>query len=783
MRWPWVVVAMGPTMALAAPERKTILAARAGAAPVIDGRLDDPAWLAATPDDRFVQRRPLEDRPPSERTEVRVLYDDAALYVGFDCADGDPDGVVARLTRRDRPIESDWVGFLVDSRDDATTGYVFRVNAAGVKFDELYFDDIMSSTDWDAVWDVATRRHAGGWTAEFRVPLSVLRFAHKPVNEWGFQAARWISRKQEEIFWSQVPRNAQAFVSLSGRLTGLSDLRPRRTFELRPYVLARATAATPSGGAFLGLTTASPDVDGSVDAGLDLKLGLTSDLTLDATVNPDFGQVEADQVILNLTRFETFFAEKRPFFLESFELFAMPVQLFYTRRIGQPRPGDAPPRILGAAKVTGKLVSRLRTGLVGAVTDERSYVVARPRWEFADGSGLGALATAMTWLDPRPEDHAAFAQGIDFMWRARPGWRVVGQAFLSEREGGAATTRTDGTVLGPGDVGFGAHLFTQAQWKRYFVRAYLQSLSPQLDLNDVGFLPQFNEHRLYGLAGLVDYQPWGPLRTYNLLPGATVAMTHDGVLTEAQAFVYTEALFENYFFLSLEPGLSYGGAYNVHETFDGSRYERVHSVTTSLVASTDARAPVVLSAQGRAGLGVDGSYDFSGKLEAALNGVPRLELSLTPEAGVNRSLRFHDASPGIYRFGRLDSAFLSFTLRGTWTFSPDLSLTSYAQLFMDRGAWSRFRVLETDVPRPTIRRDDLVPVEGMGDDFQDVSLNVNVVLRWELVPGTTLIGVFTRAQQARAPLEGERPRLTPHGLARGPTEDVLLLKLVYFLGG
>jgi hypothetical protein len=293
------------------------------------------------------------------------------------------------------------------------------------------------------------------------------------------------------------------------------------------------------------------------------------------------------------------------------------------------------------------------------------------------------------------------------------------------------------------------------------------------------------------------------LQTYQVLPGLVAATSYDGVFRDLELFVYTEALFSNYVFASLEPNVNIGATYDTLETFDGARYERVTMAGGTATAETDSRLPVVLNTTLFGFAAPDGSFEAGARGAVSLQLIPQLELSLEPEVGRTRAMRFYDCvTPAAsactiddedrtYRFARQSTTFLSFTLRGSYTFSPSLTLNAYAQLFMDRGSWDDYREIETFGKEPTIRRADLLPIAFAGDfdgdgvkddDFQDVSLNLNLVLRWEFSPGSTVIGVFTRAQQGAIDLDGRTPRLSPSGLKSGPTEDVLLLKLVYFIG-
>jgi hypothetical protein len=356
----------------------------------LDGVLDEPAWAEAEHATGFVQLRPAPGEPASERTEARVLYDGSAVYVGMRMHDSQPEAIGAALGRRDTGPESDWAQVMLDSYDDSRTAFGFMVNAAGVQLDFLMFDDVNEDNSWDAVWQAETSRDSEGWTAEFRIPLSQLRFA--AGNErWGLNFGRKHFRTGEHSFWAPLVPGVDGVVSRFGTLDELRGLESPRQLEIQPYVAASLTRAPGE--------AADPyyaENDFAPQAGVDLKYGLTGDLTLTATLNPDFGQVEADPSQVNLGGFELFFQERRPFFVEGTDVFSMQPRRFfatnrpdllYTRRIGrQPqRSGfvpegieenenatvytDSPQQstILGAAKLSGR-VGRFSVGVLNAVT-------------------------------------------------------------------------------------------------------------------------------------------------------------------------------------------------------------------------------------------------------------------------------------------------------------------------------------------------------------------------------------------------------------------------------
>lgn len=360
--------------------RDRAVAAAVATAPRLDGRLDDPAWTEATPFGDLTQRDPDEGRPGSEPTEIRIVHAGGALYVAIRAFDSRPDLIAAPLSRRDEAVPGDWVGVIIDSYHDRRSAFEFSVNPAGVKRDVFRFNDVEEDPGWNAVWDAATARDERGWTAELRIPVSQLKVTGAE-RTFGLNVFRRIHRRNELMYWAPLPRNASGVVSLFGTLEGVEGLGGRRPLEVAPYVLATSTLR-PAG-------LANPferGASGSATMGADLRIGLTSGLTLTAAVNPDFGQVDADPAELNLSGFESFFAERRPFFTEGVDLFQFPLtpwgsngdNLFYSRRIGRAPQLEAddrgghvepagPARILGAGKLTGR-AGAWQVGLLSAVT-------------------------------------------------------------------------------------------------------------------------------------------------------------------------------------------------------------------------------------------------------------------------------------------------------------------------------------------------------------------------------------------------------------------------------
>jgi hypothetical protein len=435
----------------------TIRAVRLNQAIVLDGVLDEEAWLRAEPATDFTQLDPLEGQPATETTQVFILYDDEALYVGAILHDRHP--VSTRLGRRDGFLmDSDWLTISLDTYNDKRTGFKFEVNPSGVRGDEALSggQDRRGDSSWDPVWQAVTHINEDGWSAEIRIPFSQLRFRNRPEQLWGIQISRDIARNREKQLFSFTPKDQAGGIARYGHLMGIDGIKPSRGLEILPYVQGRAEyvpldrdedAAFPN-----------PFRDGSdfsYGMGIDLKYRLSSNLTLNSTFNPDFGQVEVDPAVVNLTAFETRFQEKRPFFVEGAGIFSFgqgggggggggsggggmmgggggedgggPTQLLYSRRIGDPPRGDLPDdavygdkptstTILGAAKLTGQTAGGWSIGLLEAVTgrataqyvDElrnrgeaevaplSSYFVARVRRDFRSGqSAFGGIGTAV----------------------------------------------------------------------------------------------------------------------------------------------------------------------------------------------------------------------------------------------------------------------------------------------------------------------------------------------------------------------------------------------------
>jgi hypothetical protein len=442
----------------------SVVAVRRTGPIVLDGKLDDEAWKAAVPITHFTQFNPDEGKPPTQRTEVRFLYDDDALYVGAKMYDSaGPAGIMTRLVRRDATFDSDYLELVIDGYHDHLGRAYFDLNPSGAKSDRIGVGTSCCDASWDPVWQGATRIDADGWSAEIRIPFSQLRFSRDSVQTWGLQVRRFIKRRDEEDDWSFWHKNEAGGPPRFGHLEGIHIPPSTSHLELLPYVVAKSTdVATTPGDPFN--THGRP----TAQVGLDLTDRLTSNLTLDATVNPDFGQVEVDPAVLNLSAFETFFPEKRPFFVEGSQIFDFGstscyfcsnfegMTAFYSRRVGRAPTGadlaqddyaysnvpDAT-TILGAGKITGRTQSGYTVGLLEAVTGQANaqvasaggvrgtqeveplanYFAGRLKRDFMNGNVVvGGIASGMerridTTFAPRLANHAElYGNDLYYAW-------------------------------------------------------------------------------------------------------------------------------------------------------------------------------------------------------------------------------------------------------------------------------------------------------------------------------------------------------------------------------
>ncbi|HUE96468.1 MAG TPA: DUF5916 domain-containing protein [Longimicrobiaceae bacterium] len=425
-----------PTRAASPP---TGQAFRVAVGPTIDGRLDESVWSTAEPLEGFVQYEPVEGTPASERTVVRILYDEAALYIGAWLYDGEPQRIIVGERRRDASLpESDAFQIVLDTYRDRQNGFVFGTNPSGIEYDGQVRGEGGNSTNWDGSWTVATSRDGEGWYAEIRIPFSTLRYGAGAEQAWGLNMMRYIGRKNEQVVWSPVARQFGFFrLTEAGVLEGVQPP-PRRVTTLTPYVLAAAQRVPP----------VDPDITYPVELGADAKIGVTQSLSLDLTVNTDFAQVEADDQQLDLSRYSLFFPEKRLFFLENGGLFSTGLDflpgrtsgrtlMFHSRRIGvaagQQVPIEYGGRLSGRAAGTNIGLLHMRTGGLDNVQDPAGWTVARVARDLPNRSSVGAIFTSRASSIDAGDWGRTY--GVDARIGVGQEWTFTGLAGLTERPG------------------------------------------------------------------------------------------------------------------------------------------------------------------------------------------------------------------------------------------------------------------------------------------------------------------------------------------------------------
>ena len=435
--------------------------------PKIDGRLDDPAWNAATPISGFIQLEPRRGEPATDDTVTYIAYDRHNLYVAFRCYDSEPDKIVNRITRRGGIYDSDFISFFIDPHHDHRTGYKFGTTPSGIQEDNYRYDDTQIDGSWYGIWWVESRIDERGWTAEFKIPFANFRFPETDQQVWGFDIERVNRRKSEITIWKQMTQAGfRTRMSDLGHLLGLSGIETGKSFEITPYALGGSSK------------THGKSVTGQLGAGIDLQYSLSGALKTNFTLNPDFAQVEADRLEINLTRFPTRFPEKRPFFVEGNSFFETPLDLFFSRRIGSV--GD----ILWGGKMTGK-VNRYSIGLLGAQTgsfdalelgqpsrskEEAWYSAVRVKRDVLKRSNVGVLFT-------NREHSGGFSRvvGADMSLALGRTYHATGQV--------ARSLHSEGNAVGS------AYILKFAR-RNYLwdIKAELERVGPRFETNQTGFL-------------------------------------------------------------------------------------------------------------------------------------------------------------------------------------------------------------------------------------------------------------------------------------------------------
>lgn len=842
-----------------------------GAVPKIDGKLEDDCWKQVAWADGFRQMRPVDGGKASQETAFKILYDAENLYVGFRCYDTSPDSIVQRMSRRDG-FEGDWVEINIDSYHDLRTAFSFTASVSGVKGDEFITNDGKNwDTSWNPIWYLSTHIDDQGWTAEVRIPLSQLRYANKAEQVWGLQVQRRNFRKEARSIWQRIPVNSGYWVSGFGELRGIRGIKPQKQIEIQPYVVAQAsTSEREEGNPF------ATGKDANITGGLDGKIGVTGDLTLDFTINPDFGQVEADPSVLVLDGFQVFFSERRPFFVENRNIFDYPValtlfggsfandNLFYSRRIGgaphrrisndanQKYYADQPDNttILGAAKFSGKTQNGTSIGILEAVTGNEyatidnngneeeelveplsNYFMGRVQQDFRGGATrIGGILTAVNRkIENTDLDFlhcSAYSGSIDFnhQWNNRS-WGVNAKLLLSSVNGSTESiTRTqrsfehyfqrpDATHLAVDSTatnltGHGGTIAIGKYGGNWRFEGGATWRSPELELNDVGFMRNSDEIIHFFTLGYFQNQPNDILRDWAATYAHSVGWDFSGFNYYQSGNVNLQGTLNNFwggggglFFETKDiSNRSLFGGPNLRRPrgfapyvflFSDSRRPISFSINT-LLARSEAKAVNVENYTVQIRVQPSNALNFS--LAPSLNNFRRLFQYVSEESMIGEP-RYIGAA--------IDQNTLSMTARLNYSITPNLTLQYYGQPFISRGRYFDFKYIvdagnenvqdrhinfsskqiafnETDeIFNIDEDQDGVVDYSFDDPDFNFIQFRSNLVARWEYVPGSEIFLVWSQGVTNFGDPEADLFPSLSDNLFSGKVENIFLAKFTY----
>lgn len=820
-----------------ASRAKTVNAVKLSSPLVFDGLLSESVYTQ-TPVTEFIQRDPNQGEPATEITHVWVTYDDSHIYFAGHLYDSQPDLIDASLMRRDNIVESDWMFIFIDPYFDRRTGYYFAVNAGGSLADGTLFNDSWDDNSWDGIWEAQTNIDESGWTFEMRIPFSQLRFKESEDMKWGVNFNRDIKRKSESSYFVMVPKEESGFVSHFAALEGLIGINPGQRFELLPYVVQKAQ--------YLIHDSADPFYSGKqykTSLGGDFNIGIGSNITLNGTINPDFGQVEVDPAVVNLTAFETFFEEKRPFFIEGSNIFyfgfggannnwgfnfGVP-ELFYSRRIGRLPQGSTPDYdyidypnetvILGAAKLTGKINESWSIGAISATTQRMfatlsadnkkfkeeiepltHYGVFRTRREFDEGrNAVGIMFTSVN-RDLRTKAlqnslvDQAYSFGID-------GWTTLdsndtyvvngsvigsyvqgsGEAIVEKQllpyrylqRPDAFFMRLDSNLTSLS--GYYARVMLNKQKGNFYINTALGIISPGFENNDIGF--QWMADRINGhmVLGYRWYEPDNVFRSKQFYLSHFRTYNFDGDLITNGLFLLSRFQLLNYYTFELRAEYLFE-TFNPRLTRGGPMAKNPANFWIGYNARSDARKNFVVGFGGDYSKDEFESYSYEFELNFEWKPDTRINISFGPGYEKNYYRRqwinsFEDPFAAEtynkrYVFGTIDQETFAGNIRLNWTFTPQLSLQLFLQPLFSVGEFSEFKELARprsnqfnyyDKSGSSIEynpESDEYAVDPDGDgsaekfyftnpNFNFKSLRGNLVLRYEILPGSVFYLVWT----------------------------------------
>ncbi len=775
-------------------------------APKIDGILDDEVWKHAPIASGFYQRDPEEGIPASEETAFQIAYDDEALYIAIVCYDSEPDKIVRRLYRRDQISygETDWVGIRLDPHHDHQTGFGFAITPSGSFADNVIINDSGFDGIYDSVWEVQTSINEKGWCVELRIPYHAIRFSPKEEYIWGINLDRKILRKQEYDMWQLVRKNESGISSRNGHIVGIKGIKPPAHLEFLPYTVARETLQSrEDAGQWQFFST----------LGTDVRYGITPNISLNATLNPDFGQVEADPAVLNLSVFETYYQERRPFFVEGAGIFSTPFQLLYSRRIGRQPGRFALPEdseeisrpesstILGAAKITGKTQSKTTFGIMEAVTapeyaeiqrmaidpatgiehteeDEylieplTNYFAGRVQQDFLGGnSTAGLLLTSVN----RRDAESAYTGGLD--WNLK--WKKNAYSF-SGQVAGSRTGETEDRK-----EGYATRLYALGKPSGWLSASIgMTAISPNFDANDLGFTSR-SDHLDAGIwIGVRKNKEWGPFRSMFAEFNQYNTWNYDGIRRDNVWNLGGNVQLMNYWNITLWVTRAFE-TLNDWKTRGGPLIIDPDWTSLYLGIGSDSRRMV----NGYAGFTWVPTEEGQQKsIETGISFQPTSVFSvrLSPSYSWGRYMAQWvtnvdddgDGKDDHFVFGEFTNNTLDLTTRANVIFTPTLSLEFYMQAFVTVGEYEDFK----ELARPESYEFTPYPDVDFDPNFHNRSLRSNLVLRWEYRPGSTLFLVWSQSRGASdkdtdfRPLESLGHSFTDTG------KNVFFAKLNYWLG-
>ncbi|SEL21015.1 Carbohydrate family 9 binding domain-like [Aquimarina amphilecti] len=819
--------------------------------PTINGLIEESSWDLVEWSGDFIENEPDENTPPSEQTKFKILYDQKYLYIAYRCYDSEPSKIEKRLSRRDG-FAGDWVEINLDSYHDKRTGFSFTITAAGVKGDEFISDNGNNwDGSWNPIWYTATNIDDEGWTAEVKIPLSQLKFGKSKEQIWGLQVNRRFFRKEERSVWQRVPQDAPGWVSEFGELHGLINIEPQKQLEIQPFVVTQYDTFPEEDG--------NPFRDGDdfkLNGGLDAKIGITNDLTMDLTVNPDFGQVEADPAAIALDGFQIFFREQRPFFVENKNIFDYRFangqdNVFYSRRIGRSPQGsigsspvntefiDRPTNttILGAAKFSGKTKNGWSIGVLESVTQREiakvedadgnrretivepltNYFVGRVQKDFNNrNTYLGGIFTAtnrnfgdilnIDFDDPETDEtselvglrennlnflrKSAYTAGLDFRhnWKDR-NYFIEGNLVTSHVEGSkeaieatqnelthlfqrvdadhvevdpnrTSLTGTGGKLTG-GKSGGGNWRYTAGVFWR----------SPELELNDVGFLRQADDIRQFANIRYLFLKPTKFYRRANLNFEQTSAFDFEGNFNRIQYEFNGFINYKNNWWT--EVGAAHKPRIYTNTVLRGGpRWRFSEENFAFLFFGSDSRKKFNFT-MGYVNSGArQNNFTFHRYvLRMRYQPFNALSISLNPEFERNPNktqyvTEVDFAGTPRYITARIDQQTLSASIRLNYNINPNLTIQYYGQPFISRGTYTDFNYVNNPIASDLNERvtlyddnqisfaDDLYSVDENLDgnvdytidnpDFAFVQFRSNLVLRWEYIPGSEIFLVWSQ---------------------------------------